>query len=592
MTDITQLIFKSCLWLLAGLFFYYLLSFAKVFLLVHLQPQMLQSAKPPKITAGYLFQQISNAFFTDAAIHRSAFSYLGGKGNKDSWKLLNYKKINFYYNLLDAVAIMFKPFLVIALIWGILKFMVTKRIAYDELQITLAGIQNLIAKINSLPLIGWIEHNRNWIFLTIIILIIAFGLLKKYGARMVNAQKTASALLTILAILSSVSFFGADIGINTRNKSRQLQQLQLEVNTIHENIYREMAEKVVYEDLADAVTENVYNNEQAEARLAAVSDSVFTLITDPRYKSEMWAQLQQLNNDFKAGNSLAMPVTVPVPASPRLLTGYMQEYYRANPQPYTPGAGNTETYMARPEQWQKGKGQTLTAKITAVPDQPRPFSPAKKTEVKNIAKHIVEVFAEELVNKTASLFGLEKLELPKSITQYVAVEKIKKQFITKLQKGIAWLDQLSGNLSEISPIRLFKKIGDNSRQLALTMNRNMGVYNSIIKETVRKQELAVAEQKVNSMIQEQIESIISKYSAEPIYGSDDFVKAVTEGYKEEISLTNMPVEEIRSMIRSKRVNTTILDRVLSRSSTMAMHPGRRETCPICAYKRARRVVVY
>lgn len=180
MLDITQLIFESSLWLLVGMLFYYLLSSAKVFLLVKVQPQMFHSySEAPKLTVGKLFHQYINQFIKDKLSHRYTLNYLINRGGKSAWKLVGNKKIDFYYNFLNAITIMLKPFLLIAIIWAILKFLIWKHIAYDELQATLGQIQIKVAYLKSLKFVDTIDRYKVWLFISLFIVCGLFGLIKK-----------------------------------------------------------------------------------------------------------------------------------------------------------------------------------------------------------------------------------------------------------------------------------------------------------------------------------------------------------------------------------------------------------------------------
>ncbi|MFB9079675.1 hypothetical protein ACFFLS_07295 [Flavobacterium procerum] len=182
MSDITQLIFKNSIWLLAGLVLYYILSTIKVFLLVKIQSQLFHS-EVSELSIEKLFPQYAKDFIGDAILHQCTINYLINKGGKSTWKLVGNKKINFYYNFLNAITVMLKPFLIIAILWGILKFLILKHIAFDELHISLGQIQLVVSYLKSLKGLEFFDNYKVLLFVLIVIFCGILGVVKKFEAK-------------------------------------------------------------------------------------------------------------------------------------------------------------------------------------------------------------------------------------------------------------------------------------------------------------------------------------------------------------------------------------------------------------------------
>ena len=75
MPDITQLIFKSSIWLFVGLLLYYALSLAKVFLLTDIQPKLIYENPAFKLNIKNLWKQFILSI-KHSILHKSTFGYL------------------------------------------------------------------------------------------------------------------------------------------------------------------------------------------------------------------------------------------------------------------------------------------------------------------------------------------------------------------------------------------------------------------------------------------------------------------------------------------------------------------------------------
>ncbi len=587
MSDITELIFKSSIWLSMGLLLYYFLSLAKVFLLVRIQPKLFHTDKPVKLTFNNLWHLYRSSVFKDSMLHHSAINYLMGKGGKKSWKLVGNKKIDFYYNFIDAITSMLKPFIIIAIVWAILKYLILRRIAYNELQIVLGEIQLKIAYIKSLPVINVIDQYKLWLFVGIVLVCGILGMIKKWERNIKSVKTVISTLFVILSIFGGLTFFGADLGSLANNSTKKLRELDLEIKNVHENIYREIAEVIVYEDLTRAISEDVNNNEREKKRLDSLYDSAYVFITRSEIRTELVQKFKEQKDSFIQKISLHVVQKITNGFNPStdskekfVYSDQMNDYFRETIP--TTGTSTSNAYWKNQNNWSKGEGVHFQKSVEELKKQARSFSAETNQQVNLIVKNIVDYIGEEMINKGAEVFGIEKLELPKAIVSFLSIEKCKECFVPKIAKVISYLGIGVKDIESVKQLACFRKQGSSKERIAEVKIHHDKDYKRVLEIAKREQLLAIANEKIDQLVREKVTSILNAYSPGNTSGYYDFIQQVTEDYKKEIGINKMSPKEYERVISSISLSRDRLVSVMYGAS-MQMHPGPQATCPICAF---------
>lgn len=585
MLDVTQLIFKSSVWLLIGIVLYYILSAAKVFLLVKIQPQLFHSyGEVPKLSVEKLFPQYTKQFIRDGLLHRFTISYLINKGGKASWKLVGNKKINFYYNFLNAITVMLKPFLIVAILWAILKFLILKRIAYDELQVSLGQIQTIIAYLKSLKIVDIFDHYKVWFFVLIVIVCGILGVVKKFEANINRSKSIIYSCFTIFSILAGLTFFGSDLSKTKNDSLQKLGDLNLEVKKIHENIYRDVAKIIVYEDLSQAINDDVKNNEQESQRLDTLHNKAFEIITRQEIKSELLEKFNTQNEEYKKLVSLEVAPKTPNQSNPKtefVFSDFMEEYFhnfQSNKNT------TTQDYWTNQNNWNKGNGLDYAKSVEELKSQPY-FTGETESQVRVVVENVVDYIGEEFINKIAEFFSIENLELPKSIASFLTIEKCKECFVPRIANAIKTLGNKVKAVNELKTFSCFKKRGNSAERINSVKSEHNKTYNEDLAKAEKEQKIANANEKLDRLINDKVDEILKEYGSAEFSNVDytKFRNQITEDYKTEINFNDLSVKQYDKLISSTSVLENVFKTAMAIGASMPLHPGPRAGCPLCAY---------
>jgi hypothetical protein len=583
MLDITHLIFESTVWLFVGILLYYILSSAKVFLLVNIQPQLFHSyGEAPKLTIGKLLLQYINQFAKDRLLHRYTANYLMNKGGKGAWKLVGNKKINFYYNFLNTITVLVKPFLLIAVVWAILKFLIWKRIAYDELQMTLGQIQTTIAYLKSLTIVDNFDHYKFWLFIFIIVVCGFLGVIKKLEKKISRSKAIIYLGFTILSILAGLTFFGSDFSNTKSNSLKKLRELDLEVKNIHENIYRDVAEAVVYEDLAEAIKDDVNNNEKESQRLDTLYNKAFEIISRQEIRSELSEKFNTQKEEYKRLITLEVaPRTYNQnnPETEFVFSNFMEDYFHKN---QSNNGTQTENYWSKRDNWSKGVGLKYLKSADELKSQ-QYFSGETESQVHTVVENIVDYLGEEIMNKVAEFLGIETLELPKSVVSFLAIEKCKECFVPRIANVVKSLGNKSQAINSLKTFFCFKKQRNSGERINSIKAEHDKQYNRDLTKAKRDQQIANANEKAESLIKEKITDIVRGYSPVNSDAYDEFINKAVGEYKREVGTENLSEKSYNKLISISQLPDGVLRGVLANVRTVHPFPAPPE-CPICAFQ--------
>lgn len=584
MLDITQIIFESSVWLFLGALLYYILSSAKVFLLVKIQPQLFHShVEAPKLTVRELCPQYINHFFRNGLLHHYTVNYLINKGGKGAWKLIGDKKINFYYSFLNAITVMLKPFLLIAIAWAILKFLIWKRIAYNELQITLGQIQTTIAYLNSLTVIDFIDHYKAWFFIFIVIVCGLLGIMKKLEKKISRSKSIIYSGFTILSILAGLTFFGSDLSNTKDNTLRKYRELDLEVKKIHENIYRNVAEVVVYEDLAEAIDEDVHNNEKENQRLDSLYTKAFEIITRSEIKSELSEKFSAQKEEYMRLIDLEIaPRTHNERNSEKefVFSDFMEDYFNINQ-----SNNNTasENYWSNRDNWNKLSGLKYLKSAEELESR-QYFNGETENQIRTVAEHVVDYLSEEITNITAKFLGIETLELPKSIASFLAIEECKECFVPRIANVVKSLDNKLQAINGLRRFFCFKKQGNSGERINSIKTEHDKQYNDALVKAKRAQQVANASDKAKSLINEKVADIVRGFKPVNSNDYDNFINRAVEEYKRTLGIENLSERSYNKLMSISQLSDGVLRGLLA-NIRIERHPFPPPPgCPICAFQ--------
>jgi hypothetical protein len=586
MQDITQLIFEANIWLAVGVVLYYALTVAKVFLLTKIQPAIIYGQFNKRLKAISIVSKFIKAFFSDSLLHKMTFAYLFGGDNEEKWKLLEIKSIKFYYGLLDALTSMLKPFMIIAIIWSILKFIYLRRIMYDEMQITLGEIQILISYLKGNTFVNWFETWKWLIFIGIIIMFAFLGLVKKYEENIKSAKSIISMCFTVLGILGGLSFFGDNLGKTVNAKLNGLRELDFKVRDIHENIYHTVAQAIVYQDLAQAVSEDIINRKKELARHDSLSKQASKVITDVELHTRLANVISARKDKLAEENVFTVDFDGPHLSKVKTINDHVFSEHMSSYFKKLNSTNNTyndrANYWENSDNWNKKTGLKYEESANNLRRKAWPVGSAVSENISASVFNIIDFALDEFLGFIVKRTAIEKLELPKAISSYVIIEKCKECFAPKIAEAILSLGNPAIALAKIKNFACFKRQGDSKvrdHKLRLETdrfyNRELAVYKS--------EQLKIdANQKIDDMIKSKIERITADFVPNNSQMYDEFTGKVIEKYKQEIRFDKLPDERYKQIVASADVATEVIARAMS-GSVVSYHPFPRAGCPICAF---------
>lgn len=254
MTDNTLIMFRELYFLAFGVLIYLLLSLLKIYHIEYLEKET--SADTP---FKHYFKKLIGKFSSPHNLQQSFLAYFfkstpqedNAKGNKKN------PKVERVTNIFNGLLTFLKPYLIIGFIWYFLQIWVESKLFYNELKITLAGIQGLLVWINKYFYVKILNANRYLIFLFLAIICVSIPFFfygKTEKEEMIDTKiKKVKVLFTnsliYLSILGSISFFGSSTGHFIADKEAKLKELKFEVVVTNDNIPVKIAKILMVHDL-------------------------------------------------------------------------------------------------------------------------------------------------------------------------------------------------------------------------------------------------------------------------------------------------------------------------------------------------------
>ncbi|WP_278008983.1 hypothetical protein [Flavobacterium gyeonganense] len=196
---------------------------------------------------------------------KTTFKYLFCYKEKDFLILKDEeaKPIKKRLNILDGFTTFLKPYLIFAFIWTVLEFWISRKLFYEQSKITFGKIQKLLIFIEVIPVVKFLQDNKAIIFLFYGIICVLIPFLYDREDSTKKFKKYFSQTLIYLSLLANISFFGAQTGKTTADKSKQLSELQTEIVAIHDSIYKDLVVGIEFNDLKDSLKyeDNLYKEQ-------------------------------------------------------------------------------------------------------------------------------------------------------------------------------------------------------------------------------------------------------------------------------------------------------------------------------------------
>jgi hypothetical protein len=587
MYDITKLVFYNISWLLFGFFFYYLLSTIKVFLLVRIQPKFYQYPPLSDLSVKNLWHLYKKAVFRDKSLHRNTAWYLRNKGGKETWKLVGNKKIDLYYNLLNTITDLLKPYLLIAIVWAVLKAVVAQHFHYNELQISLGQIQLKLTELKEYPAFKYINENKNYYFLGISIAMAILVIAKQWEERVKQLKTVISTCLVILSILFSLSFFGADIGKSLSQKASNLSDLDFEVAEMHENIYKTVAERIIYTELCKALKDDIGNNRKEVSRLDSLHKSVAAYFPNITVPIELTQQLNNQRDNYAAQIDLELPNPHQSPPG-FLYTELLKAYDKKYASTYTVQQ-KEDTYWDDRNKWNKEAALKMVAAAQELPVQPAYFDHQTEAKIHSIAKYIADFISEKGIDLLAKGLKMDELELPKSIASFLAAENLEKGLVNQIKQVVQLIRKAKSGFNMISG-QFFKATGNSAERITAVQEAHNKEFQATLKTSLEK----AANEHLESLVNEEITKIISEtlkidlYSNSNQYvgtaGYDVMLAQATQTYKKQAGIGISSIENYKRLI--ERPFSQSMLRMILQPGTV-YHPFPADACPLCAYSAAK-----
>ena len=258
MEDLTKYILISPTWLIFGLLIYSFISLIKVYLILYIQPKIFNNPYNENVYEFFTFKFIGN-LFKNSELIKSTLKYIFKYKEKDFQILENTKtkSLRVTYNILDGLTNFLKPYFFFAIIWAFFGIWISNKFYINESKMILGEIQKSLFFIENVPIIKYFQEYKSVIFLVYAIICIFIPILYYNEEMTKSLKKYLNLILLYLSLGANISFFGIQTGNMLSDKSKELSDLQLNITSIHDRIFKRLAVLLEYVDFKDILqTEN------------------------------------------------------------------------------------------------------------------------------------------------------------------------------------------------------------------------------------------------------------------------------------------------------------------------------------------------
>jgi len=430
--DFTQLILISSAWFLAGIIIYYLLSFIKVHLILHTQSRVFNSRNGEKLFSKY-FITLLKSLFSFSHLHKNTLNYIFNY-KEDKFKVFPDEKvqpIKKRLGILESLTLFLKPFLFFALVFSLLRLWIQSEFLYNGLSITLGEVQKLLNSLNNFYAVKILSQYKYLIYLIFGLVTIFIPYIYNKDTLRKKLQQNLKYIVISISIITNVTFFGTLTGNNITSRNEQLTKLELEIESIHSNIYKEASIGIILSEVKNELKEEeeAYNQE-FERFKSEINKKKYT-VKNPDINKELSLKLLNKLKEIQLSIFEINRFNFYDDNTRKKKQHYSEhkKYYSNN---YTQNSTykEYEDYMGNKEKWNKKKGKSILEQVEKI---------TKANERNNYSKKLADclgaIFDYGLNEITSGLFNeldISSQKVLKKITSIWSKETFKKGVINKV----------------------------------------------------------------------------------------------------------------------------------------------------------------
>ncbi len=580
--NFTQLVLKSSAWLLIGLLIYYLLSFSKVHLILKTQSSVFNFRNGEKLFSKYLIQLLK-FLFSSSYLHKNTFNYIFNY-KEEKFKIFPDEKtlpIKKRLRILDSLTTFFKPFLFFALIFFFLRLWINSHFLYNELSITLGEIQKILDSINNFPFIKVLNEYKYFIYFI-------FGLMTMFVPYIYYRDKLKKKLkkhlkyiIVSISIVTNVSFFGALTSDNVSTINDQLSKLRFEIKSIHSEMYKNVYEIVVINELEDELKKEENSYKKEYERFKVKINSKKNIFKDLDINEELNLSLINRSNDilelgfkvedFNFNNQKVRSKNQPYSEYNKIYS----KIYRDNSS-YKEYGG----YMDKKERWNKREGNKILEKVEILTKNNFQNKYSKKL------KDCIGLFFDFGLDVVSSTF-FKELDIPSQkvlnkMAKIFAKENFKNGVINKVisvLNSIMDVEKAKNILQTDNNLHLFsvKEFDEFKKQNSAFFDEKVNYAISKQNELDKKTAINRLDKKLNNTINDIIKSFEGNYKYNTY---KEYKKQIIIEYKKELNLNKISLKRLNEIIVSTSLIKNKIKILMRRSN---VHPFKKERCPICLF---------
>jgi len=448
----TDLMLQSVPYLITGCVFYLALTLVMVHILTFLQPKVYQyQVSKDRPFRGY-FKTLLHDMVSGSRLYTHTLLYLRAFG-KTEYPVMENDHIERWLAVLRSFRNYIKPFIICALIFEMLKWTISQKIAYEEMTMVLPKVQQALAYLDGLPLLEWVFDHKPWVnfFLGLLILMVPFLF---YRRKRFKKWKTyLNQGFIVIAIFTNVTFFTGELSNFHQEKKHTLADLELRLRTVHNRIYQKIVVDALGENFTDALepAAKAYQTrvEEIEDRLQEDTKA----FVNTSLKDSLLANANRLIQPVKTSKIITNW------KPPGDFTANQEEGIEALKKLYNAQRGETASpelaYLTNREKWNLTDGEALYKKVVTKAAERKKKAPRSY----KVLEEFYNLVASLTTNTLFSYIELENKDLFKKTAKEFATFKRTEvlntviRFFDADQKKAPATDFLSDEVTEANALK-------------------------------------------------------------------------------------------------------------------------------------------
>lgn len=237
--NVKNLILQSSFYLILGITLYFLLSLIIVHILTFLQQKVLNHQKTEEKPFSGYGKFLYNDIFSKAQLYTNTVRYIFSF-NKSKFPIIENIAIERWVTAIKSLKSYLLPFIICGIGFEICKYLISKKITIDTLNVVLPKVQKLLTYINNFPILNWISSHKILFNFMLGILIILTPFLFYRRKRMKWLQKNFNKILIYIAILTNVTFFSGELSTYKNSKQQEIADIKFKIEEVHNRIYQKI----------------------------------------------------------------------------------------------------------------------------------------------------------------------------------------------------------------------------------------------------------------------------------------------------------------------------------------------------------------